>query len=142
MMSPMTEQEGRPAVPDAPKPGPAPTPGPTPPTAVPTPPRPTPVPPRPAPPASRGPVAPTPTPEAAPTPAPAADGPAPETFGRVGEDGTVYVRTANGERPVGQVPDATPDEALAFFVKRYEALAVTVDLLVNRVRSGSVATSS
>lgn len=57
----------------------------------------------------------------------------------MGEDGTVYVRTANGERPVGQVPDATPDEALAFFVKRYEALAVTVDLLVNRVRSGSVA---
>ncbi len=67
------------------------------------------------------------------------DAAAPETFGRVDEDGTVHVRTAAGERVVGQIPDSSPEEALAFYVRRYEALAVTVDLLVNRVRSGAVA---
>lgn len=67
------------------------------------------------------------------------DAPAPQTFGRVDDDGTVHVRTAAGERVVGQIPDSTPEEALDFYVKRYEALAVTVDLLVNRVRSGAVA---
>lgn len=62
----------------------------------------------------------------------------PETFGRVDADGTVYVRTPDGERSVGQVPDATPDEALAFFVRRYSALAVEVDLLTARLGSGAV----
>ena len=33
------------------------------------------------------------------------DGDAPQPFGRVDPDGTVYVRTADGERAVGQVPD-------------------------------------
>ena len=42
--------------------------------------------------------------------------------GRVAEDGTVYVRTADGERPVGSYPAGTPEEALEFFTKRFEAL--------------------
>ena len=41
-------------------------------------------------------------------------------WGRVAEDGTVYVRTADGERSVGQYPEGTPEEALAFFAKRYD----------------------
>lgn len=57
-------------------------------------------------------------------------------WGRVGDDGTVYVRTTDGERSVGQVPDVSPEEALAFFTRRYESLAVEVDLLHRRVNSG------
>ena len=59
-------------------------------------------------------------------------------WGRVGDDGTVYVKTADGERAVGQVPDVSPDEAMAFFTKRYESLAVEVDLLYRRVNSGVI----
>lgn len=63
----------------------------------------------------------------------------PASFGRVDTDGTVYVRTPEGERPVGQVADVEPAEALAFYVRRYENLAVEVDLLENRLRGGALA---
>jgi hypothetical protein len=56
-------------------------------------------------------------------------------WGRVGSDGTVYVRTADGERPVGQYPEGTPEEALAFFTRRFEALEFEVQLLEQRVRA-------
>lgn len=62
-----------------------------------------------------------------------------ETWGRVAEDGTVFVRTADGERQVGQMPDATPEEALAFYVKRYDDLAFEVQLLEQRVEAGTLA---
>jgi len=57
-------------------------------------------------------------------------------WGRVDEDGTVFVRTADGERPVGQYPAGTPEEALAFFTERFAALAFEVELLEQRIRSG------
>lgn len=57
-------------------------------------------------------------------------------WGRVSDDGTVYVKTIDGERSVGQMPDATPEEALSFYTKRYDALALEVDLLAKRVNSG------
>jgi uncharacterized protein DUF349 len=57
-------------------------------------------------------------------------------WGRVDEDGTVFVRTADGERPVGQYPAGTPAEALAFFTERFAALAFEVELLEQRIRSG------
>ena len=57
-------------------------------------------------------------------------------WGRVDDDGTVYVRTADGERSVGQYPEGTPEEALAFFTERYAALAFEVELLEQRVNSG------
>ena len=95
--------------------------------------------------------APTPAPPVAPKPAspvepavpgqpgtPAASAQPSQPWGRVAEDGTVYVRTADGERAVGQMPDATPEEALAFFTKRYEDLAFEVDLLEQRVKAGTV----
>lgn len=69
------------------------------------------------------------------TPAPS-DGPA--SYGRVDADGTVYVRTKDGERAVGQVPDVSADEALAFFVRRYTALELEVSLLERRVRGGNL----
>jgi hypothetical protein len=59
-------------------------------------------------------------------------------FGRVDSDGTVYVRTQNGERAVGQWPDGDPDAALAFYRVRYDGMAVEVDLLQRRVNAGSV----
>jgi hypothetical protein len=57
-------------------------------------------------------------------------------WGRVDGDGNVFVRTAEGERPVGQYPAGTPDEALAFFTERFEALSFEVELLEQRIRSG------
>ncbi|WP_240044451.1 DUF349 domain-containing protein [Nocardioides albidus] len=57
-------------------------------------------------------------------------------WGRVDDDGTVYVKTTDGERAVGQMPDATPEEALAFYTKRYENLSLEVDLLHQRVLTG------
>jgi len=57
-------------------------------------------------------------------------------WGRVGDDGTVYVRTADGERPVGQYPEGSPEDALAFYTRRYDALALEVQLLEQRVNSG------
>lgn len=62
----------------------------------------------------------------------------PADFGRVDPDGTVYVRTADGERAVGQIPDVSADEALAFYVRRFEALEVEVALLEARIGSGAL----
>lgn len=66
------------------------------------------------------------------------EGAGPASFGRVDSEGTVYVRTTNGERVVGQVPDVPPEEALTFFVRRFEALDLEVSLLEARVRSGAL----
>jgi len=60
-------------------------------------------------------------------------------WGRVAEDGTVYVRTPEGERAVGQYPEGTPEEALAFFAKRYDELSGSVHLLEQRVMAGVMA---
>jgi hypothetical protein len=59
-------------------------------------------------------------------------------WGRVAEDGTVYVRTPEGERAVGQYPEGSPDEALAFYGKRYDELSGSVHLLEQRINAGVV----
>jgi Domain of Unknown Function (DUF349) len=59
-------------------------------------------------------------------------------WGRVDSDGTVYVKTREGERVVGQWPDADPAEAMALFTRRYDGLRVEVELLDKRVRGGSL----
>lgn len=59
--------------------------------------------------------------------------PTPSDFGRVDADGTVYVITGGIERSVGQIPDSTPEEAMAFYVRRFENLAAEVSLLESRV---------
>lgn len=61
-----------------------------------------------------------------------------EKFGRVDPDGTVYVKTADGERSVGQIPDTDPAEALGFYVKRFRSLEVEVGLLEARLTSGTL----
>ena len=60
-------------------------------------------------------------------------------WGRVAEDGTVYVRTTDGERSVGSYEAGTPEEALEFFTKRFDELEGKVRLLEQRVASGRLA---
>ena len=62
----------------------------------------------------------------------------PSQFGRVGEDGTVFVRTSEGEKPVGSYPGKTSEEALAYFVRKFEALASEVALTAARITSGAM----
>ncbi|WP_104192801.1 DUF349 domain-containing protein [Cryobacterium sp. Y82] len=62
-----------------------------------------------------------------------------QPWGRVDETGTVYVREADGERAVGQYPDATPEEALAYFERKYVELNGQVTLLEQRARGGAPA---
>lgn len=60
-------------------------------------------------------------------------------WGRVADDGTVYVRTSEGERVVGIWQAGSPDEALAFFTRRYESLATEVGLLERRINATDLA---
>ena len=60
-------------------------------------------------------------------------------WGRADETGTVYVREADGERAVGQYPDGTPEEALAYFERKYVELAGQVTLLEQRAKRGAPA---
>ena len=41
-------------------------------------------------------------------------------FARVSEDGHVFVIIDGAEHPVGQYPDATAEEALAYFVRKHD----------------------
>jgi hypothetical protein len=58
-----------------------------------------------------------------------------DPWGRVAEDGTVYVRTAEGERQVGSWQAGSPDEALAFFKRKFDSLETEVSLLEQRLNS-------
>jgi hypothetical protein len=58
-------------------------------------------------------------------------------FGRVDEDGTVYVKTAEGERVVGSWHAGTPEEGLAHFARRFADLVTEVDLTEARLNSGT-----
>ena len=62
----------------------------------------------------------------------------PARFGRVGEDGTVYVITPEGDKPVGSYPGKSNEEALAYFVRKFEAIASEVALLSARIKSGAM----
>ncbi|MGH3326163.1 MAG: DUF349 domain-containing protein, partial [Streptomyces sp.] len=58
-----------------------------------------------------------------------------DPWGRVDETGTVYVRTADGEQIVGSWQAGSPEEALAYFTRKYEGLVVEIGLLERRVKS-------
>ncbi|MFJ2541701.1 DUF349 domain-containing protein [Microbacterium sp. NPDC087589] len=97
-----------------------------------------PTPPVPAPPAA-------PLPRKVPTPAAVAPTTAATTaasssdaakWGRVADDGTVEVREGEDWRVVGQYPDGTPDEALAYFVRKYDDIAFKVRTLEQRHQAG------
>lgn len=89
-----------------------------------------------------------PTPAAVPTPAaakpvatPAAAAPAAAksavSFGRVDAENNVFVTEAGAERKVGQYPNVTAAEALAFFERKFADLAAQVRLLEQRVAAGA-----
>ncbi|MFG2006969.1 DUF349 domain-containing protein [Spirillospora sp. NPDC048911] len=58
-----------------------------------------------------------------------------DPWGRVDEEGTVYVKTSDGERAVGSWQAGAPEEALAYFKRKYDALATEIGLLEQRVRT-------
>jgi hypothetical protein len=60
-------------------------------------------------------------------------------WGRVDETGTVFVREADGERAVGQYPDGSAEEALAYFERKFTELAGQVTLLEQRAKRGAPA---
>jgi hypothetical protein len=62
----------------------------------------------------------------------------PAKFGRVDENGTVFVRTNDGEKMVGSYPGKTAEEALAYFVRKFEIVASEVALLAARIISGAM----
>lgn len=121
----------------APSPGPRPTPRPGPRPPLPSAMRPRPPQQRPA--ASAGPATTTPAAPAITVLDDAVEAAAAATFGRVDDEGTVYVREAAGERAVGQFPDATPDEALALYVRRFLDLQAKVVLFEARLTATDLA---
>ncbi len=58
-----------------------------------------------------------------------------DPWGRVDADGTVFVRTADGERAVGSWQAGDAAEALSFFQRKYDALVTEVDLLEQRIKT-------
>ena len=74
-------------------------------------------------------------PPATPVPAPPAGDPS--KFGRVDEDGTAWVKTADGERQIGSWQAGDAAEGLAHFGRRYDDLATEVGLLEARLASGT-----
>ncbi|MBG6102959.1 DUF349 domain-containing protein [Micromonospora vinacea] len=58
-------------------------------------------------------------------------------FGRVDADGTVYVKTTEGERVVGSWQAGAPEEGLAHFARRFADLVTEVDLTEARLKSGA-----
>ncbi|MFM2019744.1 MAG: hypothetical protein RL718_325 [Actinomycetota bacterium] len=57
-------------------------------------------------------------------------------FGRVDQDNNVFVIEAGVERQVGQYPGVSPEEALAYFTRKYEDLEAQVRILEQRIASG------
>lgn len=58
-------------------------------------------------------------------------------WGRIAEDGTVYVRTADGERAIGSWQAGTVEEGMAFYTRRYDDLAAEVAILEARNQAGT-----
>ncbi|MCA1306329.1 DUF349 domain-containing protein [Microbacterium esteraromaticum] len=102
-----------------------------------------PTPPVPGPPVPAPPRRPMPTaaaPAAAPAPAAPVNADAAQ-WGRVTDDGTVEVREGDSWRAVGQYPDGTADEALAYYVRKYDDLAVKLGTLETRAQGGGASAS-
>jgi hypothetical protein len=56
-------------------------------------------------------------------------------WGRIDPDGTVYLRTADGDRVIGSWHAGSPDEGIEFYVRRYADLEAEVGLLEGRIKS-------
>ena len=62
----------------------------------------------------------------------------PSRFGFVAPDGTVFVKTPQGDKAVGSYPGKSAEEALSYFVRKFEALASEVALTAARITSGAM----
>jgi hypothetical protein len=62
-----------------------------------------------------------------------------DPWGRVDADGTVYVRTADGERVIGSWAAGSPEEALTFFRRKFQSLETEVTLIEQRIASTEIA---
>jgi len=58
-------------------------------------------------------------------------------WGRIDDDGTVYVRTADGERAIGSWQAGDREAGMAFYRRRFEDLETEVQLLEKRLESGA-----
>ena len=67
-----------------------------------------------------------------------ADVKAAEAFGRVDDNGTVFVKDGDAEREVGQFPDVSKEEALALYARRFLDLKAKLDLLATRLASPNI----
>ncbi|NUL44947.1 DUF349 domain-containing protein [Cellulosimicrobium funkei] len=96
--------------------------------------------PRPATPAGQG-KAPAATAPASPMPAPSFTTPLEDAakFAKVSDDGHVILIDGAEEHPVGQFPDGTKEEALAYFSRKYDEVVSQVMLLEQRVATGAPA---
>ncbi|WP_418909760.1 DUF349 domain-containing protein [Arthrobacter antioxidans] len=124
--TPAAEASAEPAPVDVPAPAAAPPSAPSPQPSAPRPPLPTKMAPRPLKKATTSVAAPvahsTPLAEAG-------------RFARVEEDGHVFLLVDGEEHAVGQYPDATREEALAYFVRKYDDIVSQVALLEQRVQA-------
>ena len=83
----------------------------------------------------------TPTPLSIPSSAASALIGDPAKFGYVAPDGTVFVKTSAGDKAVGSYPGKSAEEALAYFVRKFEAIASEIALLAARITSGAMVPS-
>ena len=58
-------------------------------------------------------------------------------WGRIAEDGTVFVITPEGEREIGSWQAGDPEAGLRYYQLRYDDLVTEVDLLQARLESGA-----
>lgn len=58
-------------------------------------------------------------------------------FGRIDADGTVFVKTKDGERAIGSWQAGSAEEGLAHFARRFDDLVTEVDLVASRLNSGN-----
>lgn len=57
-------------------------------------------------------------------------------WGRIDDDGAVYVRTSDGERQIGSWHAGSPEDGLAYYTRGYDDLKVSLDLLAARLANG------
>ena len=57
----------------------------------------------------------------------------PRKFGRVDQDGRVFVKEGDTEREVGSYPDGIPDDPLALYVRRFLDLEAAISLFESRL---------
>jgi len=62
-------------------------------------------------------------------------------FGRVDDNGNIFVVDDGVERLIGSQPELSPENALALYVKKYDDLAASVRLLEQRVKAKADAKS-